>query len=182
MHDSRLSLVGKIDTALVKGTGLLLRGLRDTSIWLMGLFSVVALPLLAIEYGEGLADLSWLEWGAMALLALLLWRHVHYCRHFALGFWRGLSRLLMFQGMLSCLSFVFCGLLLSLLLDDESLPGLLNFLRLEDPLSKLATYALALLAVYLASPTTPMCNRTMASVEPSRVEPTVSFTNKEVRQ
>ena len=57
MHKPRLSLIGKIDTALVKGTGLLLRGLRDTTIWLLGLLSVVALPSQAIEYGEGLADL-----------------------------------------------------------------------------------------------------------------------------
>lgn len=182
MHDSRLSLIGKIDTALVKGIGLLLRGLRDTTIWLLGLLSVVGLPSLAIEYGEGLADLSWLEWGAMALLALLLWRHVHYCRHFAFGFWRGFSRLLVFQGVLNCLGLAFCGLLLYLFLDKESLPGLLNYLRMEDPLSKLTTYALALLAVYLASPTTPMRNWTPASVAPPRIEPTVYFTDKEAHQ
>lgn len=154
MHSHGLSLISKSDIGLTKSLCWLLRSLKTGCLWLFGLLVLVPLPWILFEYGEGLADISLLEWGFMPLLFLLLWRHVHYCRHFSTGVWRGLSRLLIYQGLMIAVELVITGLFISLLLHTEHLTTLLGFLMRDDPISKFITFGTILLAVYLAAPTT----------------------------
>lgn len=181
MKDQHLSLAGKVDIGLVKGLSHLLAALKNIVLWLGGLLNLIALPATVFEYREGLADLSWHEWLAMLLLTLLLSRHIRYCRYFSVGFWRGLSRLLMFQGLLLCTLLTVTGLTLGLLLDSSSLYEFLGYLRLEDPLSKLITYALVLLAVALAAPTGKGPKAGADFPQSKRVEPTVSSMTREAQ-
>jgi hypothetical protein len=179
MQSPELSLAGKLDNGLTKGLCLLLRGLRTGSLWLLGLLTLAGLPLMIFEYGEGLADLSLLEWGVMPLLALLLWRHIHYCQHFTTGTWRGLSRLLMFQGVMSVLGMIIIGLFTFVMAQTEDIQRLYQYLLQDDPISKIVTFGSVLLAVYLAAPTATTESLSTPEAMPARVEPSVSTTAKE---
>lgn len=178
MQQPELSLAGKLDNGLTKGLCLLLGWLKNASLWLVGLLTLTSLPLLIFEYGEGLADLSLLEWGFMPLLVLLLWRYVRYCQHFTTGMWRGLNRLLICQGVMSALGLVLIGLLTSVMVQTEHLQELVSYLTQDDPISKLVNLGSVLLAAYLAAPTAAL--KPFASeVAPVRVEPTFPPAAKE---
>jgi len=179
MQSPELSLAGKLDNGLTKALCLLLRGLKTCSLWLLGLLTLAALPLIILEYGEGLADLSLLEWGFMPLLALLLWRHIHYCQHFTTGIWRGLSRLLMFQGVMSVLGLAIVGLLTVLLAQTEHLQTFIRYLLQDDPISKFVSFGTVLLAAYLAAPTATAATISTPEAVPYCMEPSVSTTAKE---
>ncbi|MBD3736673.1 MAG: hypothetical protein IE938_09440 [Pseudomonas balearica] len=153
MQYRELSLSGKLDTALVRALCTLANSIKGVVLWLLGLLMLPASVWLAFEYDEGLSDLSWHEWGFLLLLPALLWRHFCYCRHFAFGFWRGLSRLFIFQGALNTVLLFFIGLLLSVVLESDDLMHVLRYLRQEESLGELSALGLTLLAVYLAPPT-----------------------------
>jgi hypothetical protein len=179
MQTRELSLVGKLDSGLTKGLCLLLGWLKTASLWLLGLLTLALLPFLIFEYGEGLADLSLLEWAFMPLLALLLWRHVHYCQHFATGIWHGLTRLLICQGIMGALGLLLIGLLTSVMVQTEHLQTLLSYLAQDDPISKLVSLGSVLLAAYLAAPTARITAPSMPKAAPIRMEPTVTQAAKE---
>ena len=166
MQFPELSLAGKLDVCLTKGLCALSRGLIKTLIWLLGIGLLIAQFSEIFEYGEGLADISWGEWGFMLVFALLLWRHRVYCRHFGWGFWRGLSRLLVFQGSFLALWLVMLGLILGdawfLGARHEWIPTSL------DPIMQLIEFGVVLFTLYLAAPTRP------ASPLPSTVEKDVT--------
>lgn len=179
MQTHELSLVGKLDNGLTKGLCLLLVWLKNASLWWFGLLTLASLPLLIFEYGEGLADISLLEWAFMPLLALLLWRHVRYCRHFATGIWRGLNRLLICQGIMSALGLLLVGLLTAVMVQTDHLQELLSYLTQDDPISKFVSFSSVLLAAYLAAPTAAVNTLSIPKSAPIRVEPTVTPAAKE---
>lgn len=179
MQTRELSLVGKLDNGLTKGLCLLLGWLKTASLWWLGLLTLASLPLLIFEYGEGLADLSLLEWGFMPLLVLLLWRHVRYCRHVTTGMWRGLNRLLICQGIMSALGLLLIGLLTAVMVETDDVQGLVTYLAQDDPISKFVSLGSVLLAAYLASPTAGITTRSMPKAAPTRVEPTITPAAKE---
>ncbi|HDY97726.1 MAG TPA: hypothetical protein ENH72_04465 [Pseudomonas sabulinigri] len=159
MQNPEMSLIEKLDNGLTKGLCLLLGWIKTAFIWLSGLISLIGLPIIIFEYGEGSADLSRIEWIFMPLMLLLLWRHVNYCKHFETGFWRSISRLMIFIGMLLMLQLVFIGIVAGLLsvTDDaemttNSLEAFLKFLAMADPLSEILNYGLLLITVYLSAP------------------------------
>lgn len=128
-------------------------------IWLSGLIMTALLPVLIFKYGAGLADLSRIEWAFMVLMALLIWRHVRYCRHFGLGFLRGFSRLLIYQGLLMTVEVVLIGLVASVLVGTQSVDTATDHLRefmqvlmMDDPVSTILGFGLILFATYLAAP------------------------------
>lgn len=179
MQSPELSLAGKLDTGLTRTLCALLGWLKTASLWLTGFLTLAVMPWMIFEYGEGLSDLSPLEWGFMPLLALLLWRHIRYCRHFSSGFWHGLNRILIFQGVMSVFTLALIGAVIGALLFTEHLQSFLNYLQSQDPISKLASFALLLLTVYLAAPTRATDSRSNVETPSARVEPTVSATAKE---
>ncbi|MBU0838033.1 MAG: hypothetical protein KJ945_12060 [Gammaproteobacteria bacterium] len=179
MQTRELSLVGKLDNGLAKGLCLLLGWLKTASLWWLGLLTLASLPLLIFEYGEGLADLSLLEWAFMPLLALLIWRHVRYCRHFTTGIWRGLNRLLICQGIMSALGLLLVGLLTAVMVQTDNLQELLSYLTQDDPISKFVNFCSVLLAAYLAPPTAGITTLSMPKAATIRVEPTVTQAAKE---
>lgn len=159
MQNNEISLAGKIDNGLTKGLCLLLDGLKTIFLWLSGLMLLIGLPLLIFEYGEGLADLSLAEWIFMPLMLLLLWRHVHYCKHFGTGFWRGFSRLMICLGMLLVVQLAFIGMVAGVLavtdnaeMTERGLEAFIMFLALDDPLGEILNYGLLLITTYLAAP------------------------------
>lgn len=152
MHHPELSLAGKLDSGLTKCLRSILGGVKVSGLWLLGLLTLASLPWMIFEYDDGLADLSLLEWGFMPVLALLLWRHIRYCQHFSTGFWRGLSRLLIAQGIMATVGLVILGACATLLAQIEHPDELLRLLIQEDPLDKLLAFGCVLLAMYLAIP------------------------------
>ncbi|EPA0351958.1 hypothetical protein AAIH29_02585 [Pseudomonas aeruginosa] len=88
---------------------------------------------MIFEYEDGLADLFLLEWSLMPMLALLLWRHIRYCQHFSAGFWRGLSRLLVAQGIMATAGLVLLGACAALFAQIEHPDELLRLLIQEAP-------------------------------------------------
>ncbi|MDH2373894.1 hypothetical protein QD228_08610 [Cobetia sp. 3AK] len=152
-QSGNLSLTGKIDNGVSRILCQILNTLKTLLLWLTGLMIVVLLPFAIFEYGEGLADMSLLEWAFVVLSGLLVWRHVHYCQHFSTGFWKGASRLLVSLGILTVVELVVIGLCEIFLWQSEyeALPK--QYLLEDDPLVKLATYATLLIALYLAAPT-----------------------------
>lgn len=168
MQSPDLSLAGKLDNLLTKGFCSLLGGLANTFIWLLGLLVLVGQPIQIFEYGEGLSDVSWAEWGFMLLFVLLLRRHVHYCRHFSTGYWTGLSRLVVFQGRFACIGLSILGFMVGL----ESLLGASADLpSTVDPAMDVTGSGLVLLMLYLAAPTssaTSMRSNVSPPVEPTR--------------
>lgn len=178
MQSAELSLAGKLDNGLTKGLCLMLRGLKAGSLWLLGLLTLASLPWLIFEYEEGLADLSLLEWGFMPLLTLLLWRHIRYCQHFSTGIWRGMNRVLLFQGVMSALGLVIIGFLTVLLAPTEDLQPFVRYLLQDDPISKFVSFGSVLLATYLAAPTVATESRS-PQTPPVRIEPVVPAPAKE---
>lgn len=176
MLSPELSLPGKLDNSLTKGFCFLFGGLINALIWLLGLFSLAALVSEIFEYGEGLADVSWDEWGFMLFFVLLLWRHIRYSQYFATGFWKGLSRLLIFQGRLACAWLSVFGLLVIFEQQAGAPIDLIN--TVADPVAELTVLGFALLALYLAAPTAPA--QRSRSTTTSSVEPTLTNAEKEV--
>lgn len=173
MRNPELSLAGKLDNGLSKGFSLILSAVKTGFIWLSGLMMIAFLPVLIFEYGDGLADLSRIEWGFMVLMGLLVWRHVRYCRHFGLGFLRGFSRLLIYQGLLMTVEAVVIGLIASVLVGTQSVDTATDHLRefmqalmMDDPVSKILGFSLILLATYLAAPSSHRLPRTEPATEP----------------
>ncbi|MDI5885990.1 hypothetical protein ACFO0O_06460 [Cobetia amphilecti] len=185
-QSTSLSLTGKIDNGFSRFLCQVLNAIKTGMLWLIGLMILALLPFAIFEYGEGLADISLLEWAFMALLGLLLWRHVNYCQHFSTGFWKGASRLLISLGIMTVVELVVIGLCEIFLWQSEyeDLPR--NYLLDDDPLVKLATYASLLVALYLSAPTAN--RRAMTTNEPQaqgdtrapeKAEPATSDTFKE---
>lgn len=179
MQSPELSLAGKLDSGLTKGLCAILAGLKVGGLWLLGLLTLASLPWMIFEYGDGLADLSLLEWSLMPLLALLLWRHIRYCQHFAMGFWRGLSRLLIAQGIMATVGMMLLGACAALLTKTEHPDELLRLLVQEDPLDKLLAFAMVLLALYLAIPKSAPAPLPRLATIHARVEPEVFTPAKE---
>lgn len=179
MQSTELSLAGKLDHGLTKGLCLLLRSLKTGSLWLLGLLTLALLPGLIFEYNDGLADLSLLEWSVIPVMALLLWRHIRYCRHFAMGFWRGLNRLLIAQGIMTAVGMVLLGASVAWLGQTEHPDELLRLLVQEDPLNKLLAFGMVLLAFYLAIPKSAPSSLPQSSVLHARVEHEVFTPAKE---
>lgn len=181
MEHRELSLISKLDNGLTKGLCIMLGWLKYLGLWLLGLVMLVASFLMIFEYGEGLADISWHEWGFLLLLSLLLWRHVSYCQYFSIGLWNGLSRLLIAQGVLGVLSYFIIGSLLSLVMASEHLDSFLFSLAQENPIEKLVEYGLILLAVYLAAPVSKKSPSVKQAV-PAQVEPDIPTVTDEIVQ
>lgn len=179
MQHPELSLAGKLDIGLATGLCSILAGLKVGGLWLTGLLTLVNLPWMIFEYGDGLADLSPLEWSFMPLLALLLWRHIRYCRHFAIGFWRGLSRLLIAQGIMAAVGMMLLGACAALLAQTEHPDKLLRLLIQEDPLDKLLAFGMVLMALYLAIPKSAPNTLPRPVTVHARVEPKVFTPAKE---
>lgn len=179
MQKPELSLVGKLDSGLTKGLCSMLASLKVGGLWLLGLLTLASLPWIIFEYGDGLADISPLEWSFMPVLALLLWRHIRYCQHFAIGFWRGLSRLLVAQGIMTAVGMVLFGACVGLLAKTEHPDELLRMLIQEDPLDKLLAFGIVLLALYLAIPKSAPTSLLRPATLHARVEPEVFTPAKE---
>lgn len=173
MDNPEMTLIGKLDIGLSKGICLILGALKTGFIWLSGLALIVWLPFIVFEYGDGLVDLSSLEWIFMILMGLLIWRHVRYCKHFGTGFWRGLSRLLICQGLLMTFELVVIGFVASMLVGvkpldtaTNNLREFLQFLMMDDPASKILTFTLILFATYLAPPSGYKLQHAKAATQP----------------
>lgn len=176
MQSPELSLAGKLDNNLTKGLCLLLGWLINASIWLLGLSSVAGQASQIFEYGEGLADVSWDEWSFMLLVILLLWRHTRYCRHFANGFWRGLNRLLSFQGRLLCVWLSIFGFAIGF---EQQLGTPVDLLStVAAPVAELTVFGFVLLALYLAAPTASA--ERSRPITTSRVESMLTTAEKDV--
>lgn len=147
-----LPLVSKLDNGLTKGLCIMLGWLKYLGLWLLGLVLLLGSFSEIFEYSEGLADVSWHEWGFLLLMPLLLWRHISYCQYFSTGLWSGLSRLLIAQGLLGVLFFFATGLIVELLASGEHFDSADLFFGQQSPFEKLVEYGLTLLAVYLAAP------------------------------
>lgn len=175
MQSPDLSLAGKLDNLLTKGFCSLLGGLANTFIWLLGLLVLVGQLIQIFEYGEGLSDVSWAEWGFMLLFVLLLRRHIHYCRHFSTGFWAGLSRLVVFQGRLACAGLSILGFVVGL---ESQFGASTDLSSTVDPVMDVTGLGLVLLMLYLAAPTSSAAS--MRSTVPSRIEHSLIPAEKEV--
>ena len=179
MQHPELSLAGKLDIGLSKGLCWLLGWSKTVSLWLIGLFMLASLPWTIFEYGEGLADLAPLEWLFMLLLALLLWRHIHYASHFALGFWHGLHRLPIAQGVMFVLGLVVLGAIAAVLQLDKHPEELLRLIPQEHPIDKIVTFGAVLLAIFLGVPRTPATQAPVPASVQTRVEPEITPLAKE---
>lgn len=179
MQHPELSLAGKLDSGLTKGLRSMLAGLKVGGLWLLGLLTLASLPWVFFEYDDGLADLSLLEWSLMPVMALLLWRHIRYCRHFATGFWRGLNRLLIAQGIMAAVGMVLFGACIAWLAQTEHPEELLRLMIQEDPLDKLLACGMVLLALYLAIPKSAPGPLPQPATLHARIEPEVFTPAKE---
>lgn len=181
MEHRELSLISKLDNGLVKGLCIMLGWLKYLGLWLLGLVMLVASFLMIFEYGEGLADISWHEWGFLLLLSLLLWRHVSYCQYFSIGLWNGLSRLLIAQGLLGVLLFFGIGLLMAILASGEYFDDSDLTFAQENPFVKLVKYGLTLLVVYLATPVS-KSTKSAKQINTAQAEPVIPIVTDEIVQ
>ena len=182
MHHPELSLAGKLDSGLTRGLCSMLTGLMVGGLWLLGLLTLASLPWVFFEYDDGLADLSLLEWGLIPVMAMLLWRHIRYCRYFAMGFWRGLNRLLIAQGIMAAVGMALFGACVAFLAQTEHPEDLLRLLIQEDPRDKLLAFGMVLLALYLAIPKSAPGPVSQSATLHARVEPEIFTQTKEVSQ
>ncbi|MFP8966029.1 hypothetical protein ACKC9G_05570 [Pokkaliibacter sp. CJK22405] len=154
-----LSLLARVDVGVAYYFSVLFKGIITLAIWLLGLVSLIQIIWSFFEYHEGLADLSWAEWGFLLFSLLLLRRHIHYCRHFGWGFWAGLSRLFAFQGIFYGVIYAVLGMLFIYLYSIGEINEFLLQLEVIEPADKLVEYGLSLLAIFLAIPTSQYVRR-----------------------
>lgn len=173
MQPRELSLASKLDNGLTRGLCWLLGRVKTAGLWLIGLSIMASLPWAIFEYDAGLADLSSLEWMFMPLLALLLWRHIHYASHFAFGFWQGLHRLLIAQGVMFVLGLVLLGACAYLLRFDMPPKEFLQLMTQEHPIDKVVTFGAVLLALYLGVPRTSAAQTPVPVTVQTRIEPEI---------
>ena len=181
MQTSELSLAGKLDTGLTKGLCLLFGWLKSASLWLLGLAALADLPSDIFEHDAGLWDISLIELSMLLLLPLLAWRHVRYCRHFGLGFWAGLNRLLQIIGRAVASMLVLGGIFFAFLLATGDFSKSALTFEPGDPVSELVSCGLFLLAVYLAAPSAAFTNKLPNIAAAERVEPTLNNSPEEDR-
>ncbi|MEO1819879.1 hypothetical protein [Pseudomonas sp.] len=187
MQTNELSFAGKFDNGLSKVLCIALRGLKFALLWLMGLMMLSLLPFVIFEYSEGSSDLSLLEWLFMPLMCLLLWRHIHYSKHFGVGFWAGLSRLFIFVGLLTVVEVLIfdeaVGMIASCDFTDEGIPNMqsiINYLAVHNPLPAPLYYGLFLATFFLSAPyqaKVPADNKKPEKNEP--LPPTAAQTRQE---
>ena len=154
MQNRKLSLLGTLDNGLTHLMCLCLTGLKNSILWLIGLLTFLGLPVLIFEYNEGLNDLSLAEWFFIPLMALLLRRHIKYCKHYEASFGRGLGALFKAQGVVAAIELIVIGLVAYALMGTDKLK-ILDVFIIEHPITKLTTLFMILLATYLAAPTQP---------------------------
>lgn len=151
MSSPQCPMIAKVDSALTRCLCVLIGWLIGASIWVLGLLSLSDLTMRIFAYGEGWSDVSWAELWFMVIFAVLLWRHTHYCRYFAIGIWKGMGRLLAFQGTLACMGLVIVGLAVGV---EQQLGASVELLETgADPALELGELGFILLALYLAAPT-----------------------------
>ncbi|WP_159811767.1 hypothetical protein [Pseudomonas sp. 18058] len=151
MSSPQRSMIAKVDSALTRCLCVLIVWLISASIWLLGLLSLSDLTMRIFAYGEGWSDVSWAELSFMVIFAVLLWRHTYYCRYFAIGIWKGMGRLLAFQGTLACMGLVIAVFTVDV---EQHLGASVGLLETgADPALELGELGFILLALYLAAPT-----------------------------
>lgn len=151
MSSPQSSMIAKVDSAMTRCLCVLIGWLIGASIWVLGLLSLSGLTMRIFAYGEGWSDVSWAELWFMVIFAMLLWRHTHYCGYFAIGIWKGMSRLLAFQGTLACMGLVIVGFAVGV---EQQLGASVGLLETEaNPALELGELGFILLALYLAAPT-----------------------------
>ncbi|SDT86527.1 hypothetical protein SAMN05216296_0014 [Pseudomonas pohangensis] len=180
MQSPELSLTGKLDTGLVHGLCLLLAGLKNLGFWLLGLLVLAELPFDFFEYDAGLWDLSWDEVSVTALMSLLLARHLHYCRHFGVGFWAGLARLLLALGRMASFILILAGGVLIATLQMGDASEWLPISAHDDLVGTLFYYGMVLFAIYLAAPASPARPVSVNEATATRIEPTLNTAVKDV--
>lgn len=115
-----------------------------------GCASVWTFVTTIFKYGEGMADLSIVEKGALLLLVLLLWRHWRYCQYCSTPYLQRMLRPLLSLGFLFLVEQVMVGIIFnidaSLLAEDA---GQFQEYAIYD---RLLDSVLFLVALYLAAP------------------------------
>ena len=143
----------RLDLSLTLTLRRLLRGTGNATLWILGLLSYAALPLVGMEYYDGMLQSTWVEWAYVVLLPLLLWRHIAYCKRFNTGFWVGFNRLLKFSGLFVVIWSAAAGLLVTTFLETDMLFDVLGALvQSLDVSGDLFTYGTSLLVVYMSAP------------------------------
>lgn len=177
MHKLELPPVRALDNGLSKWMARVFYAMTLVLLWMAGLVLFVSLHGIVLEYSEGLADLSNAEWIFVVLLTMLIHRHIYYCRHFATGFWRGISRFFIAQGLAILLVLVAYGGWLSTYswswtLDpaESELTTQLEMLIHSSGLLDAALYILVLLATYMAAPHSHCSAPKKPPIEPTMTE------------
>ena len=178
MRDNpKLSPFAQVDTGLTRFVCGLLGGLKHLALWMLGLIAVADFFALIFEYGEGLADMALHEWVFMLLALALTWRHCHYTRHFGYGFWRGLGRWLMTQGILLAVELAVLGMIVWPSLEFTGYAKALDSLDLANKEEEILSLAFALLALYLGAPMKPrIAEKPRPVTENARQVPSTSAT------
>lgn len=178
MHKLELSPIGALDNGLSKWTVRVFYAVALGLLWMAGLVLFFSLHGIVLEYSEGLADLSNAEWIFVILLTMLIRRHIYYCRHFTTGFWRGISRFFIAQGLAVLVMVVATGgwwiaYSSSWTLDpaQSNLTAQLETLFYSAGLLDIAFYAVVLLVTYLAAPNSHGFDPDTTSVEPTMTDP-----------
>lgn len=152
-NSSGNSWLVKIDDALVGSSFYVLKAVQYIALWAMGLCLIVEVFAKIFKNGEGLFDISRLELLFMMACFVLLQRHIFYCRKFAMGFWYGLSRLMVALGITAVVLLCINGIyLLSIDFSSErlvhSLQSYFSDYRSEK---EFIEYGMILFSLYLAA-------------------------------
>lgn len=152
-NSSGNSWLVKIDDALVGSSFYVLKAVQCMALWAMGMCLIVEVFAHIFKYGEGFFDISRLELLFMMACFVLLQRHIFYCRKYSMGFWYGLSRLMVALGItavvLLCLNGIY---LLSVDFANESfVRQLQRFLSDYRSEKEFVEYGMILFSIYLAA-------------------------------
>ncbi len=109
MERPALPLWAKLDSGLTYCLQLLIKWVAWTLLPLLGVAAAILTWEGLFEHGEGLMELSRLEWAFIALFLLMERRLFLYNRLFGYRWWIGLWRLLSGLGSYSLAWIVFCG-------------------------------------------------------------------------
>lgn len=145
-----------IDRAFSKGLTLLLLFIFFSTIFFLGIASILCVYVEFFEYEDSLWDLSNAEIGYLLLFAAVIYRHVSYCRKYKIGIWTTITRPFFALGYLMLVSLAYFGVaVLAALYTGESnlsteLSGVLSG---ASGAEQLVGFILTVLAIYLATPT-----------------------------
>lgn len=148
-----MNIFQRIDTFFSRSLIGLLRLFAYIFILLSGLVSLALIFVVIFEYDDGIADLSNIELLILAILGLLLYRHISYCRYYGVAIWKRVIMPIYASGMMSVVYSIIFQIIIGFKFMVKPELTFAEVIMQPSKTGELIFLASSLIAIYLSTPT-----------------------------